>query len=103
MVKNPPAKAGDTGDLDRADPLEAGMAPTPGFLPGESHGQRSLAGYGPLVTEPDTTEHTRHPCSCSNCTNILDDSLVTLSPCPVSLLLKWMLPERGAILEITYR
>ena len=23
------------------DPLEKGMAPTPGFLPGESHGQRT--------------------------------------------------------------
>ena len=25
--------------------------PTPVFLPGESHGQRSLAGYSPRVTE----------------------------------------------------
>ena len=31
--------------------------PTPGFLPGESHGQRSLAGYSPWGrTELDTTE-----------------------------------------------
>ena len=30
--------------------------PTPVFLPGELHGQRSLAGYIPGVTkEPDTT------------------------------------------------
>ena len=28
--------------LGREDPLEEGMAPTPAFLPGESHGQRSL-------------------------------------------------------------
>ena len=27
------------------DPLEKGMATTPVFLPGESHGQRNLAGY----------------------------------------------------------
>ena len=27
--------------------LEEGMAPTPGFLPGESHGQRSLEGHSP--------------------------------------------------------
>ena len=38
--------------------------PTPVFLPGESHGQRSLAGYAPLhLKESDTTEqlsmHTR--------------------------------------------
>ena len=29
------------------DPLEEGMQPTPGFLPGDSHGQRSLVGYSP--------------------------------------------------------
>ena len=29
------------------DPLEKGMVPTPVFLPGEFHGQRSLAGYSP--------------------------------------------------------
>ena len=41
------------------DPLEKGMQPTPGFLPGESHRQRSLAGYSPWGhTEFDTTEAT---------------------------------------------
>ena len=41
------------------DPLEEGMQPTPGFLPGESHGQKSLAGYGAYHhTESDTTEAT---------------------------------------------
>ena len=31
--------------------------PTPGFLPGESHGQRSLAGCSPWVSKKlDTTE-----------------------------------------------
>ena len=29
------------------DALEEGMATTPVFLPGESHGQKSLAGYSP--------------------------------------------------------
>ena len=29
------------------DPLEEGMATTPGSLPGASHGQRSLEGYSP--------------------------------------------------------
>ena len=34
---------------------------TPVFLPGESHGQRSLAGYSPKGrTESDTTEATWH-------------------------------------------
>ena len=33
--------------------------PTPVFLPGESHGQRSLVGYSPQgCKELDTTEHT---------------------------------------------
>ena len=40
------------------DPLEKGMAlPTPVFLPGESHGQRSLVGYSLWGHEElDTTE-----------------------------------------------
>ena len=50
-VKNLPFNAGnirDAGSIPgREDPLEAGMEPTPVFLPGESHGQRSLAGYSP--------------------------------------------------------
>ena len=33
--------------LDRKDRLEKGMATTPVFLLGESHGQRSLVGYSP--------------------------------------------------------
>ena len=34
--------------------------PTPVFLPGESHGQRSLAAYSHRVAESDTTEVTEH-------------------------------------------
>ena len=35
--------------------------PTPGFLPGKSHGQRSLAGYNPRGRKSqDTTEATKH-------------------------------------------
>ena len=45
--------------LGGEDPLEEGMATTPVFLPRESHGQRSLAGYGPWGhKESDTTEVT---------------------------------------------
>ena len=37
--------------------------PTPVFLPGKSHGQRSLAGYSPRGhKEWDTTEHTQNRC-----------------------------------------
>ena len=43
--------------LGREDPVEKEMQPTPVFLPGESHGQRSLAGYSPRGRkESDTTE-----------------------------------------------
>ena len=41
IVKNPPASQ----ETCVQDPLEEGMATHPVFLPGESHGQRSLVGY----------------------------------------------------------
>ena len=37
------------------DPLEKEWKPTPVFLPGEPHGQRSLVGYNG-ITELDTSE-----------------------------------------------
>ena len=41
------------------DPLEEAWQPTPVFLPGESHEQRSLAGYSPWChKESETTEET---------------------------------------------
>ena len=45
--------------LAREDPLEdLAWQPAPVFLPGESHGQRSLAGYTPWgCKESDTAEH----------------------------------------------
>ena len=44
------------------DPLERRKwQPTPVFLPGESHGHRSLVAYGPRgCKESDTTEATEH-------------------------------------------
>ena len=52
MVKNLPANAGDIRDRFSPwgweDPLEEGMA-TPVFWPGESHGQRNLAGHSPWI------------------------------------------------------
>ena len=61
MVKNPPANAGDirhgfspwVGKI----PWRRAWQPTPGFLPGESLGQRSLEGYSPWGHEElDTSE-----------------------------------------------
>ena len=57
MVKNPPSNAGDTSSFP-----ELGRSPrrgngNPVFLPGESHGQRSLVGYSPQgCKESDMTE-----------------------------------------------
>ena len=43
--------------LDQEDPLVKAWQPTPVFLPGESHGQRSLSGYSPWDhKESDMTE-----------------------------------------------
>ena len=62
-VKNPPANAGDVrlgfnpwvGKI----PWRRAWQPTPVFLPGESHRQRGLAGYGPFGRkESDVTEAT---------------------------------------------
>ena len=46
--------------LDQEDPLEREWLPTPVFLPGESHGQRSLEGCSPLAAESDTTKQLTH-------------------------------------------
>ena len=54
MVRNLPAVQ-DT--WVRNIPWRREWQPTPVFLPGESHGQRSLAGYSPWgQKESDTTE-----------------------------------------------
>ena len=48
MIKNTPAMLETwVQSLGPEDSLEKDMATTPAFLPGESHGQRSLAGYSP--------------------------------------------------------
>ena len=45
----------------RKIPRRSAWQPTPVFLPGESHGQRSLAGYSPQhCKESDMTEVTEH-------------------------------------------
>ena len=43
--------------LGQEDPWKRKWQPTPIFLPGKSHGQRSLEGYSPWATESDTAEH----------------------------------------------
>ena len=62
VVKNSPANAGETEEvwvlsLVKKIPWRREWLLTPVFWPGESHGQKSLVGYGPKGhKESDTTE-----------------------------------------------
>ena len=61
MVRNTPANAGDIEDLGlipgSGRSSRRAWQPTPIFLPGESHGQKSLASPSPWgCKESDTTE-----------------------------------------------
>ena len=64
VVNNSPANAGDVRDASSIPELEMRRRKwqlTPGFLPGESHGQRSLVGYSPLGhKESGSTERLNH-------------------------------------------
>ena len=70
MVKNPSAcNAEDVGmgvlSLSQEDPWSRKWQPTPVFLPGRSHGQRSPVGYSPWahrVVQDCVTEHARTQC-----------------------------------------
>ena len=81
--------------------------PTPVFLPGKSHGQRSLEGYSPWGPKGlDTTKHAR------SCTHTQDTSPESQSPhrCSVFIFscrrtLEVMLPspESGLVLNRLFR
>ena len=63
VINSQPANAGDKryrfDPWIRKIPWKREWKPTLRFLPGESHGQRSLAGYSPQsLKELDTTEVT---------------------------------------------
>ena len=63
VIKNLPASAGDMkyrfNPWVRKIPWKRAWQPSPVFLPGESHGQRSLAGFSPWgCKESDTAEVT---------------------------------------------
>ena len=66
MIKSPSANADEVRSAGlisgiRKIPWSQKGQPTPVFLPGESHGQRSLMGYSPRGhKESDTTETTQH-------------------------------------------
>ena len=59
VLRNLPANAGDVRDNPWVGkiPWRRAWQPTPVFMPGESHGQRSLVGYTPWgYKESDKTE-----------------------------------------------
>ena len=63
LVKKPTSRCGRCRFHLRVRkiPCRRGWHPSPGFLPGESHGQRSLVGHSPWgLKESDTTEVTQH-------------------------------------------
>ena len=67
--KELPANAGDVGETPwvRKIPWSRKWPPIPVFLPGKSHGQRSLEGYSPWARkELDMTDsaHTQHLMEC---------------------------------------
>ena len=70
VVKNPPASAGDSGLIPGVRKMHwrRKWQPTPVFLSGKSHGQRSLVGYSPwghsqtaLSSWPTNTDCTGTP------------------------------------------
>ena len=93
-VKNPPANAGDEGLIPGSgrSPWRRAWQPTPVFLPGESHGQRSLVGYGSWgCKESDKTERLNNYKMCVWLNNIFQ------SKCKSVIILKrnLMKPSNG--------
>ena len=80
VLKKSSVNTGDTGLIPGwgRSSGEGNGTPLPVFLPGESHGQRSLAGHGPWGRrESDTTEVTEHNC--------LSASTFAFHPLPIFL------------------
>ena len=72
VVQILPANAGDAGDAGSIPgkiSWRRTSQPTPVFLPGESYGQRSLAGYSSWGRKSDMTEATEHVCRYDKYTN----------------------------------
>ena len=66
MVKNLPANAGDTGSVPRSGRSPGEINGNQVFLPGKSHGQRSLVGYIPWdLKESDKTQQLNKNYSCA--------------------------------------
>ena len=64
MVKNPPAKAGDTGDVGQEDALEEGRAAHSRVLAWRIPMDREPGGLQSTGSESDTIERSRHTRTC---------------------------------------
>ena len=100
VVKNRPANAGDVGSIPGLgrSPGEGQWQPTLVFLPGTSHGQRSLEGYSPWSREKSQTRLTDETTS--------DRGEILVEVCSISKLVLYnkaesqvLLPESGKHIE----
>ena len=89
QVKNPPRNTGDSGSIPGSERSCGGGNGHP-FLSGKCHGQRSLVGYSPWVSESDTTEH-----ACTSLICLYFDSFI---PCT----LLWLHPVYVCTCAHTY-
>ena len=76
VVKNPPANSGDVGSIPGLGKSPGGgraWQPTPVFLPGKPHGQRSPVGYSPWSPKraghdlETKQQHAGHSEGCEDC------------------------------------
>ena len=78
LVKNPPANAGDARDACSIS-WRRKWQPTAVFLPGKSHGQRSLEGYSPWGhNESDPTEQLTLSLSLDKCSQVFEALSISL-------------------------
>ena len=109
LVENPPTNAGDLGSIpgSGSSPGEGKWQPTPVFLPGKSHGQRSLPGYSPwgckrvghnLVTKPSPSPYPYYSESQATCWGKLyqnwEFSIEVLQSLPIWTFLHIVGPKR---------
>ena len=84
VVKNQSAKAGDKrcrfDPWVRKNPWRRAGQPTPGFLTGESHGQRSLVGYSPWGRKgQNMTEATESACTAKQAAHLYCPEVIEYS------------------------
>ena len=95
MMKNVPAMQ-ETQDqsLGQEDPLEKGWQPTPVFLPGGSHGQRSVVGCSPWgLKESDTTKQLTH-------THTHTHTVIMIIPFPIFVGFYWFISASQVALVV---